>query len=487
VLPISRKLRYAAFLILPLAVGVPVALSLSGSGTPVAPARAQEVPQSREQIQLSFAPIVKKAAPSVVNVYAKQIVQSSGSPFADDPFFRHFFGDRFGSPYGVPRERARSSLGSGVIVDSSGLVLTNYHVIRNADEVKVALTDGREFEAKNILRDEKSDLAVLKIDSDEEDFPVIDVADSDALEVGDLVLAIGNPFGVGQTVTSGIVSAVARTDVGISDMSFFIQTDAAINPGNSGGALIDVKGRLVGINSAIFSRSGGSNGIGFAIPSNMAQSVAAQALAGGTEVVRPWVGATFQKVTPDIASSLGLDRPTGALVVSVESDSPAEKAGLKPGDLVLSAGGREITNPRALEYRLAIRGVGKNEKLVVVRQGREQNLVLALQQAPETVLADERLLDGYSPLSGAKVANLSPRLCEKLSLPTDREGVAVTDVEPRSPAAQLGLQPGDVVVAVQGRRVGSARDLSRMTAERQRLWRLTIDRRGRVSQLVIGG
>ncbi|MBZ8134583.1 serine protease [Afifella sp. IM 167] len=483
----SRKLRYAALLALPLAIGVPVALSLSGQGSAVAPARAEEVPQSKGEIQLTFAPIVKKAAPSVVNVYAKQIVQSSGSPFADDPFFRHFFGDRFGSPYGVPRERARSSLGSGVIVDGSGLVLTNYHVIRDADEVKVALTDGREFEAKILLRDEKSDLAVLKIDSGEEDFPVIEFADSDALDVGDLVLAIGNPFGVGQTVTSGIVSAVARTDVGINDMAFFIQTDAAINPGNSGGALIDVKGRLVGINSAIFSRSGGSNGIGFAIPSNMAQSVVTQALAGGTEVVRPWVGATFQKVTPDIASSLGLDRPRGALVVSVEKGSPAEKAGLEAGDLVMSAGGREIESPRALEYRLAIRGVGKDEKLAIIRQGRERDLVLALQQAPETVRADEQLLDGYSPLTGATVANLSPRLCEKLRLPTSQEGVAVTDVEPRSPAAQLGLQPGDVVVAVQGRRIGSARDLHKMTGERQRLWRLTIDRRGRVSQLMIGG
>ncbi|WP_034492083.1 DegQ family serine endoprotease [Afifella pfennigii] len=485
---LRSKLRYAALFILPLAVAGPVALfGIGDSGRGSNPAVAQEVPQSRAEIGLSFAPVVKRAAPAVVNVYAKQIVRSRPSPFADDPFFRHFFGDGFGSPYGLPRERAHSSLGSGVIVDASGLVLTNYHVIRGADEMKVALSDGREFEAKRLLADEQSDLAVLKIEDGEEDFPTIEFADSDALEVGDLVLAIGNPFGVGQTVTSGIVSAVARTDVGINDMSFFIQTDAAINPGNSGGALVDVEGRLAGINTAIFSRSGGSNGIGFAIPSNMVQSVVAQALAGGTEVVRPWVGATFQKVTPDIAASLDLPRPTGALVVSVEKGSPAAKAGLKPGDLVLAAGGREISSPRALEYRLAIRGVGQKEELRIMRRGREEALVLALQAAPEGVLADERLIDGYSPLSGATVANLSPRLSDRLRLPSEKKGVAVTEVKPGSPADQLGLAPGDVVVAVQGRRIGSARDLARLTAERQRLWRLTIDRRGRVSQLVIGG
>ncbi|WP_414833438.1 DegQ family serine endoprotease [Afifella sp. YEN Y35] len=455
-------------------------------GVPLA--HAEDVPQSREEISLSFAPIVKKAAPAVVNVYAKQIVRTAPSPFADDPFFRHFFGDGgFGSPFGVPRERARNSLGSGVIVDASGLVVTNYHVIRGADEVKVALSDGREFEAEILLRDEQSDLAILKISDGEADFPTLSFADSDDLEVGDLVLAIGNPFGVGQTVTSGIVSAVARTEVGISDMAFFIQTDAAINPGNSGGALIDVKGRLVGINSAIFSRSGGSNGIGFAIPSNMAQAVAAQALAGGTEVVRPWIGATFQKVTPDIARSLDLPRPQGALVVKVFEGSPAEKAGLAVGDLVLSADGYEVANPRSLEYRLTIKGIGETEKLVVLRDGAEKTLTVSLESAPETVRADEQLLDGYSPLTGATVANLSPRLAERLRLPSDQEGVAVTKVEPRSPAAQLGLQPGDIVVALQGHSVESSSELKRMTSQKQRLWRITVNRGGRLSRLVIGG
>ncbi|MDO9125294.1 MAG: trypsin-like peptidase domain-containing protein, partial [Parvibaculum sp.] len=268
---------------------------------------AREVPSSRGQVQLSYAPVVKRVAPAVVIVYTKRVVQErAGSPLFNDPFFQQFFGNRFS--FGVPRERVQQSLGSGVIVDPSGLIVTNYHVIKDGQQFTVALADRREFDAQLVLSDERTDLAVLRIDAGKQKLPHLTFKNSDSVEVGDLVLAIGNPFGVGQTVTSGIVSALARTHVGVSDYQFFIQTDAAINPGNSGGALVTMDGRLIGINSAIYSQTGGSIGIGFAIPSNMVESVVASARDGG-HVKRPWFGAQLQAVDSDLAQSLGLDRP----------------------------------------------------------------------------------------------------------------------------------------------------------------------------------
>src|SRR6202167_5665730 len=269
-------------------------LGLFVQGAQAQSAVDRQVPSSMGQLQLSFAPIVKRVAPAVVNVYASHVVENQ-NPFMADPFFRQFFGG------GMPREQVERSLGSGVIVDASGLVVTNYHVIANASEVKVALADKREFDADIVLKDQRSDLAVLRIKGAKERFPTLEFANSDDLQVGDVVLAIGDPFGVGQTVTHGLVSAVARTQVGISDYQFFIQTDAAINPGHSGGALVDMNGRLVGINTAIFSRSGGSQGIGFAIPANMVKVVVASAKGGGKSVKRPWLGARLQAVTPEIA------------------------------------------------------------------------------------------------------------------------------------------------------------------------------------------
>ena len=280
-----------------------------------AAAQERRVP-SAEELRLSYAPVVHRVAPAVVNVYAAKVVQNR-NPLFDDPVFRRFFG--------VPGDAGRQvqrSLGSGVIVDPSGLVVTNVHVIEGADEVKVALADKREFEASIVLKDKRSDLAVLRIKDAHERFPTLDFANSDALQVGDVVLAIGNPFGVGQTVTHGIISALARTQVGITDYQFFIQTDAAINPGNSGGALVDMAGRLVGINTAIFSRSGGSQGIGFAIPANMVRVVVASAEHGGKAVERPWLGAKLQAVTADIADSIGLKRPAGALIADVTPGQP---------------------------------------------------------------------------------------------------------------------------------------------------------------------
>jgi Do/DeqQ family serine protease len=444
------------------------------------------VPQSREEIRFSFAPVVKRVAPAVVNVYATSRVEVR-SPFEGDPFFERFFG--LGDPFGMPerrRERARSSLGSGVIVDAQGLVVTNNHVISGASEVKVALADGREYQAAILLRDEGSDLAVLKIENGEDGFPVLDFADSDELEVGDLVLAVGNPFGVGQTVTSGIVSAVARTNRGISDSGFFVQTDAAINPGNSGGALVDLEGRVVGINTAIFSRSGGSIGIGFAIPSNMVRSVVAQALAGSTSVARPWIGLDCQEVTSDIAASLGLAVPQGALVRQVDPNSPGAKAGLQAGDLILRAAGRDIGSPAALDYRLAVAGIGSTVELQVWRDGVTLALSVVPEAEPQLDESDLMLLGGESPLTGAIVADFSSTLAGRLNIRAE-SGAIIVDVEPRSPAARFGFRPGDVVVKAQGDAVESAGQLAEVVEAGSRLWRITVNRGGRISNLVIGG
>jgi Do/DeqQ family serine protease len=299
-----------------------------------APAQERVVPSSQDQIRLSYAPVARRVSPSVVNVYAAKTVQMR-NPLFEDPLFRRFFGGPGGSASQVQR-----SLGSGVIVDSAGMVVTNYHVIEGASEIKVSLADKREFEAEIVLKDARSDLAVLRLKDSKERFPAIELGDSDTLQVGDVVLAIGNPFGVGQTVTHGIVSALARTQVGITDYQFFIQTDAAINPGNSGGALVDLSGRLIGVNTAIFSRSGGSQGIGFAVPANMVQVVVASARAGGGTVQRPWLGAKLQAMTSEIAENLGLKRPVGALVASLVENSPATHAGLRPGDVIVSIDGQ---------------------------------------------------------------------------------------------------------------------------------------------------
>jgi Do/DeqQ family serine protease len=308
------------------------------------PAAAQDrrVPTGAE-LKLSFAPIVQRVAPAVVNVYAAKVVENR-NPLFDDPLFRRFFG----SP-DMPRERVQRSLGSGVIVDPSGLVVTNNHVIEGASEIKVALSDKREFEAEVVLKDPRTDLAIMRIKDQRERFPAIEFGDSDDLQVGDVVLAIGNPFAVGQTVTQGIVSALARTQIGITDYQFFIQTDAAINPGNSGGALVDVHGRLAGINTAIYSRSGGSIGIGFAIPANMVKVVVASARGGGAAVLRPWLGAKLQAVTAEIAESLSLKRPSGALVATVSPRSPASRAGLRTGDVIVAIDGQIVDDPNAFD------------------------------------------------------------------------------------------------------------------------------------------
>jgi Do/DeqQ family serine protease len=445
-----------------------------------AAAQERRLPTQTE-LRLSYAPVVQHVAPAVVNVYAAKVVQNR-NPLLDDPIFRRFFG---GGPGGGGNQLQRS-LGSGVIVDATGLVVTNNHVIEGADEVKVSLADKREFEATLVLKDPRTDLAILRIKDSHERFPVLDFADSDAVQVGDVVLAIGNPFGVGQTVTHGIVSALARTQVGISDYQFFIQTDAAINPGNSGGALVDLTGKLVGINTAIFSRSGGSQGIGFAIPANMVRVVVGSAKTGGNAVVRPWLGAKLQPVTADIADSMGLKRPTGALIANVAPNSPAARGGLKAGDLIVSVDGQDVEDPNAFDYRFATKPLGGSAKLGVLRAGREQAITVALQSAPETP-RDEIVIRSRSPFSGVKIANLSPALADELQVRNAEEGVVIVDVDSGSYASNLGFQRGDVIQEVNGERIAKTRDLERLSGVPSRSWRIIILRGGQKISAVFGG
>ncbi|GHC63161.1 DegQ family serine endoprotease [Limoniibacter endophyticus] len=446
-------------------------------GNTTAPAD-KRVPFSREEVTLSYAPLVRETAPAVVNVYASQEVRPSRSPFAGDPFFEQFFGRQQMAP------RQRSSLGSGVIVDAGGFIVTNNHVIADADKIKVALADGREFDSQVVLKDESLDLAILKIAGSEE-FPVLRIGDSDALEVGDLVLAMGNPFGVGQTTTSGIISGLARSHVGITDFGFFIQTDAAINPGNSGGALIDMHGSLIGINTAIFSRSGGSIGIGFAIPSNLVAAVVEAAKRGDDFFERPYIGAEFAPVTAMIAESLGLNRPHGALVASVVEGSPAQKAGLQAGDLVTGMDGQPIDNVDALGYRLATRPMGTTSRLTVVRNGDEQEMEITTERAPEGDSANQIVLSGDSPFAGAKVAALSPRLAQQLNKSASRTGVVILETERGSPSARFGFRPGDIVLDVNGTQIGSVEQLQQITSADTRLWRFAVDRDGQVLRQIL--
>ncbi|MDD9909744.1 MAG: DegQ family serine endoprotease [Ahrensia sp.] len=434
------------------------------------------VPQNRTQVQFSYAPLVQQVSPSVVNVYAARQVQQRRSPFAGDPFFERFFGDNvFGDR---SRQRQARSLGSGVIIHSDGIVITNHHVIENADEVKVALADGREFSAQIKLIDKQSDLAVLQIE-ESQNFTAVPLGDSDDLLVGDLVLAIGNPFGVGQTVTSGIVSALARSQTGITDFGFFIQTDASINPGNSGGALVAMDGSLIGINTAIFSRSGGSNGIGFAVPSNMVRVVLDSVLRGSETLMRPWIGAEFQSVTSDIAESLGLPQPVGALVAGVISGSPAEQAGLRLGDVILQLDGRPIEHVDALGYRLATAGLGREIDVTVLTRGEERSLRLSLMEAPETPPRDMRIVGGRSPFTGATVANLSPRVAQELGMRGATVGVVVLGVDARSPARRFGFRRKDIIRSVNDFEIESTAQLDDVARSRPGGWRYEFERDGR--------
>ena len=445
---------------------------------------AQEIiPQSKAEIELTYAPLVKRVGSSVVNIYTKKLVTEAVNPLMSDPFFGQFFGGNSG----MPQQRLESSLGSGVIVDPSGLVVTNAHVVKDASEVTVMLSDGREFAAEIKLSDPASDIALLRLESNGEKLPFSSLQPSDSLEVGDLVLAIGNPFGVGQTVTSGIVSALARSSLNINDFNFFIQTDAAINPGNSGGPLISMKGGIVGINSAIFSRTGGSLGIGFAIPSEMVATVIAAEKSGQLDkqgrIIRPWVGVTVQDVTSDIAASLGLKSPGGVLVSALHPESPALKAGLKTGDLVTHVNGRRIHDASELRFRFAMVPIGENVKLTYSRKGQGGEVLIDAVTPPDSPARNIKSVKGRNPLSGATIANINPAVEVEMGLKDEDRGVVVTQVERGSIAGRI-LAPGDVIIAINRKTVSNTNDVLKLLDGTQSGWILTFRTQGQERTII---
>ncbi len=465
--------KVSKLLIATLSLGV--TLNLSAAAQPVrVPPPARAVPQSVSQVQLSFAPVVRKTAPAVVNIYSKRKIRN---PYADDPLFGRFFGGR---------ERTQGSLGSGVIVRADGVIVTNNHVVAEADEIVVVLADRREFEAKVILADEHTDIAVLRINTAGKSLPTLAFHNSDDAEVGDIVLAIGNPFGVGQTVTSGIISALARTRAGVSDYQFFIQTDAAINPGNSGGALVTAGGELIGINTAIYSRSGGSIGIGFAIPSNMVKTVVNSALSGSKTIARPWLGLTTQPVTASLAESLDLDRPMGMLVNEVSPAGPAQQAGIRSGDVITKVDDFEVSDQQSLNFRTTTKGVGSAVSLTYIRGGQTLATSVRLVRAPETTPRDITRLDARSPLQGATVANMSPAYADEIGVEAT-SGVMIIELSRLSIALRLGFLPGDLILSVNGRKIATVDTLQAMLAGHPTIWDVSLNRGGQVLKLSIEG
>lgn len=432
------------------------------------------VPQDAAQISLSFAPIVKATAPAVVNIYATQIVNERVSPFANDPFFQDFFRD-----YGQVQPRVQNSLGSGVIVSADGIVVSNFHVVGHATEIRVVLTDRREFAAKVILGDEDSDLAILALEG-AKDLPALAFRNSDEVEVGDLVLAIGNPFGVGQTVSSGIISGLARSAFG-QGRGYFIQTDAAINPGNSGGALVDMQGRLLGINTSIVTRSGGSNGIGFAIPANLVQTVVQQAVAGADRFTRPWAGVTGQAVDAALAEALGLPKPDGVVLSDIHPESPFAKAGITAGDVILSIGGQPTNTPQEMMFRLATLGVGTKTQVRYLHSDGQAVAEVVLIPPPEVPPRDVVAVMGDSPLRGVVVSQVNPAVAAELAMPLPATGVVVTQTSDL--AARVGLAVGDVVVAINDTAIQSPADVAAAANAPARRWAITLIRQGQTLQL----
>jgi Do/DeqQ family serine protease len=408
-------------------------------------ALAQALPTDRSELAYSYAPLVKRVSPAVVNIYTTTTARVQRRlPF---PF------------PGMPQagERVQNSLGSGVLVRPDGLIVTNAHVVKGADEIRVVLADRREFDAKVVTQDERYDLALVRIDGSGEKFPFLEMRDSDSIEVGDIVLAIGNPFGLNQTVTSGIISALARSAGGVNDSSFFIQTDAAINPGNSGGALVSLDGRLIGINTAIYSQTGGSVGIGFATPSNIVTRIVSTGEQGG-RIVRPWLGINMQRVTPDIAAGFNLPRPAGLVVKEVFPGGPGAHAGLKRNDVIIALKDQPIDDEASLRFRLATLQVDATVPVKIIRGGKELVFNMKLAAPPEDPPRDPAVLEGRQPLSGAGVANLSPAVADELGLVEWRPGVIVTEVKAGSFAGRF-VRPGDMILSVNGQDVKNVAEL----------------------------
>ncbi len=439
--------------------------------------QAQTIPEDRGQIALSFAPVVRAAAPAVVSIYASRVVETRVSPFFDDPLFGQLFGD-----FGRRVPRVQNALGSGVIVSEDGIVVSNHHVVEGAHDIRIVLGDRREFSAELILEDAESDLAILRIRGAER-LPALALADSDRLEVGDLVLSIGNPFGVGQTVSSGIVSALARSGIALgSGRGYFIQTDAAINPGNSGGALVDTSGRLVGINTAILTRTGGSHGIGFAIPSNLVVQVVAQAQAGARRFRRPWAGMSGQAVDASLAEAFGMSLPQGVVITDLHPLSPLAAAGLRPGDVILALDGEPVNSPPEMIFRMAARGIGAEARLEVLRNGAGERVAIDLIAPPEVPPRDRLEVSHGVALRGLVAENINPAVIAEHDLPPGiSAGVVV--VEARDIAGRAGLRPGDVLLAVNRQPVATTGALDRVLRDPTRNWEVEILREGRRSWL----
>ena len=451
-----------------LAFALALTLTVPLTGPVAAEAR---VPQSQAEISLGFAPVVKQAAPAVVNIYARIVTQGQASPFAGDPFFEDFF-----RGFGTPRPRVQNSLGSGVILSPDGIVVSNYHVVAQATDIRVVTNDRHEYDARVVLADKEADLAILQLEGAEA-LPSLPLRNSDHVEVGELVLAIGNPFGVGQTVSSGIVSGLARSGAATGNArGYFIQTDAPINPGNSGGALIDVNGALIGINSRILSRSGGSNGIGFAIPANLVAQFVKQARDGNPVFERPWAGMAGQPVDADLAHSLGLELPEGIVISDLHPQSPFREAGFEVGDVISRVDGRPVNSPSEMVFRMTVTGIGETAMVTRVHQGETEEVAVALIAAPDEPAAEEVTLDEKTVLPGLQVARANPAVIARLNLPLSAEGVVVT--EPGPYGARAGLKPGDVIVAINGDTVMRPRDVRRALSDPGRWLKMDLMRRG---------
>ena len=450
--------------------GVPKAQEAGPADAPSASARfdvdglsvPRVVPQNDAQVRLSYAPIVEQASPAVVNIFTAKRVQQRQR--MRDPFFDYFFGGQQGRG-GMSQERIERSLGSGVVVSADGLVVTNKHVVGDADEIRVVLSDRREFAARLIVSDDRSDLALIQLEKVDAPLPVLPLGNSDDILVGDLVLAIGNPFGVGQTVTSGIVSALRSGNSGPTGYQYYIQTDAAINPGNSGGALISMDGRLIGINTFIFSQTGNSVGIGFAVPVNLVRTVI-NASETGT-IARPWLGAQTETIDSDLARTLNLERPAGVLVNSVRKGSPAAKAGVQAGDVIFAVDGKEVSNPETLNFQIATKSDGATTSLTVIRKGKAQVLKARLALPPEDPPRDVTTLSGEHVFAGLNVANLSPAFARELNQNLPEEGVVVLQVSRTAIAARMGLvRPGDIIESLDGGLVRTVDELeARLAAD----------------------
>ncbi len=435
-----------------------------------------QVPQSRAQIQMGFVPLVRQAAPAVVNIYAKRIVAARRSPFQDDPIFQHLFRDR-----AEPRLRVQNSLGSGVILGADGIVVTNYHVVGQATDIRVVLNDRREFSAEILLSDQESDLAILRM-QDAADLPTLPLRNSDSVEVGELALAIGNPFGVGQTVSSGIISGLARSGTATgSARGYFLQTDAPINPGNSGGALIDMNGALVGINTSILTRNGGSNGIGFAIPANLVAEFIKQAEAGNERFRKPWAGLSGQPVDADLADSLNLSIPGGIVISDVHPASPFQEAGFQVGDVILAVDGQPVNTPAEMVFRMSVAGLGAKAVISRARGGQIDDIGVRLFEAPDTPAREQVQLDEGQALAGMIISNVNPMVLSEYGLPFSTEGVIIDTPGPAG--ARLGLKRGDILHVINGNTIEQTRDV--MRALGGRVSRIALDVQRGAQRLVI--